>query len=367
MGAQRIEALLAAAAAARWDCIAVVPGPNLVYLTGLHFHLSERPTVAFFARGAPPQLVLPELEIEKGRSAPLRFELHPYDDVRGPAGAIAAARAKLGLDRARTGVEGRRMRFLEVELLGGSARLGNADAVFATLRMRKDAGEIVAMRRAALIAEAALRATLPKLEVGETTEKDLASELTLALLAAGSDPELPFSPFAATGANGANPHAVSGDRAVERGHLLTLDWGAAHLGYFSDITRTYHVAGAPLPDSLERAYDAVRAANEAGRRAVRPGAPGQDVDRAARAAIAEAGLGEFFTHRTGHGLGLEGHEEPDMKEGSLVPLEPGMTFTVEPGVYLPGLGGVRIEDDMVVTQNGGECLTTLDRSLVTVG
>jgi Xaa-Pro dipeptidase len=112
---------------------------------------------------------------------------------------------------------------------------------------------------------------------------------------------------------------------------------------------------------LRRAYDAVKEANAAGRAAASPGKTGQDVDRAARGIINAAGFGGYFTHRTGHGLGLEGHEEPDMKEGETMPLEPGMTFTVEPGIYIPGKGGARIEDDVVITAGGAETMTTLPR------
>jgi Xaa-Pro dipeptidase len=249
---------------------------------------------------------------------------------------------------------------------GEGPRIFDADEVFAELRMRKDADELAAMRDAVAIAEAALAATLPMVRAG-VTEKAIAAELVLQLFRAGSDTGLPFTPIVAAGASGASPHAFPTDNLLMPGDLVTIDWGAASGPYFSDITRTYAVAGAPVHPDLLRAYEAVRAANAAGRAAVRPGATGQDVDRAARGVIEDAGLGEYFTHRTGHGLGLEGHEEPDMKEGSRVPLAPGMTFTVEPGVYIPGLGGVRIEDDVVVTESGGDSLTTLGRELEVVG
>jgi Xaa-Pro dipeptidase len=366
----RVQRLIEQATRAGLEAIAVVPGPNMIYLTGLSFHLSERPTVAFFpVDGAAPVLLVPALEENKAQSAPYEVRLLTYDDVSGPSEAFRRAIEVLGLAGKRLGVEGRRMRFLELDLMAGSdhgPQPVDADLVIAELRMRKDAAEIASMRQAVAIAEQALQATLPLLKPG-LTEKQLATELTLQTLRAGSEPELPFAPLVASGPNGANPHGFPTERVLQPGDLVTLDWGATAGHYFSDITRTYAVAGAPVSDRLKQAYAVVQAANEAGRRAARPGATGQAVDEAARQVVVKAGLGQYFIHRTGHGLGLEGHEEPDMKAGSQLPLEPGMTFTVEPGVYLPGLGGIRIEDDLVITETGSESLTTLPRELVTVG
>lgn len=368
MSPTRVQRLQSQTAAAGLDALAVVPGPNMVYLTGLVFHLSERPTVAFFPAAGAPVLIVPALEAGKAGGAPFECQVFSYDDVAGPAEAFRRALAALDLAGKRLGVEGRRLRFLEIDLLGRSGpgpALVDADGVFAQLRMCKDEAEVAAMRRAAAVAEQALQATLPAVKPGRS-EKQIAAELMLQLLRAGSEPELPFSPLVASGPNGANPHAFPSERILQPGDLVTLDWGATVDGYFSDITRTYAVGGAPVPDELRRAYAAVQAANQAGRAAVRPGATGQDVDRAARQVIEAAGLGQYFIHRTGHGLGLEGHEEPDMKEGNLLALAPGMTFTIEPGVYLPGVGGVRIEDDVVVTPSGAESLTTLPRELITL-
>lgn len=365
----RVQRLQQQVAAAKLDAVAVVPGPNMQYLTGLSFHLSERPTVAFFPADGRPVLVVPALEEGKMQQAPYDVRYFTYDDTSDPARAFAQALEALGAAGKRLGVEGRRMRFLELDLMERSGKtpseVSNADQVFAQLRMRKDSQELEQMRKAVAIAEQALQATLPTIKPG-ATEKEIAAELTLQLLRAGSESELPFAPLAATGPNSANPHAFPSDRATRPGDILILDWGAATGGYFSDITRTYHIGGAPLAPELEKAYQAVQAANQAGRAAAKPGATGQEVDRAARQVIDKAGLGHYFIHRTGHGLGLEGHEEPDMKEGALMPLEPGMTFTVEPGVYIPGVGGVRIEDDVVITQTGSESLTSLPRELTTL-
>jgi Xaa-Pro dipeptidase len=193
------------------------------------------------------------------------------------------------------------------------------------------------------------------------SERQLASELTLQLLRHGSEPEIPFSPIVASGPNSANPHVTPGDRPLSPGDLLVIDWGATVNGYVSDLTRTFAIGE---PDGeLARVAEIVANANAAAREAATPGVPASEVDRAARQLIEQAGYGKFFTHRTGHGLGLEGHEEPYIRADNDQSLEAGMTFTIEPGIYLPDRGGVRVEDDFVITRDGGESLSDLPRQL----
>lgn len=360
MSASRIERLVSLISSNNLAAVALVPGPNMVYFTGLQFHLSERPTVAIFAPGATPVIILPALEADKPDSAPVPFRKFTYTDEQGPAKAFQEACNVLKLNGKLLGVEGRRMRVLETHYLdefASGVKYEMAEPIIAKLRMTKDAGELAAMRKAIAAAEQAVTETLPTIKPG-LTEREIASELMVRLLKGGSG-ELPFLPIIASGPNGSLPHAFVTDRKVEMGDLITIDWGATYEGYPSDITRTYALG--EVDPELQRAYEAVKAANAAGRATAGPGKTGQDVDRATRAVITEAGFGQYFTHRTGHGLGLEGHEEPDMKEGETMPLEPGMTFTVEPGVYIPGKGGVRIEDDMVITEDGVETMTTLPR------
>ena len=369
MTPDRLGRLTAAAAAAGLDALGVVPGPNLIYLTGMSFHLSERPVMAFFPVAGTPVLVVPALEETKARGAPFECRVVTYDDDAGPRAGFAAALGDLAPGERWLGVEGRRIRYLELELMGSSGHpphIFDADVLFADLRLRKDADEVARIRRAVVIAETAFTATLPALRPG-VSEREVAAELVIQLLRAGSDAEIPFAPIVASGTNGALPHAVPTDRRLEPGDVVTLDWGATFEHYASDITRNVVVAGAPPHPDLVRAHEIVRAANEAGRGASGPAHSGADVDRAARSVIAAAGLADCFPHRTGHGLGLEGHEEPQAKATNLAPLLPGMVFTVEPGVYLPGLGGVRIEDDVVVTASGAETLTTLSRDLLSAG
>jgi Xaa-Pro dipeptidase len=269
-----------------------------------------------------------------------------------------------GLDGQQVGVEPRQLRVLELRLLEAAAPRANfvsGEGPLASLRILKDESEITAMRKAVAVAQAALLATLPLIQVG-MTERQLAAELSLQLLRHGSDPELPFSPIVASGPNSANPHAFPTDRSLSSGDLLILDWGASVDGYFSDLTRTFAL-GEPDPE-LARAAQVVAQANAAARALAAPGVTADQVDHTARSVIERAGFGEYFIHRTGHGIGLESHEEPYIRAGNPLPLVPGMTFTIEPGIYLPDRGGVRIEDDIVITPDGNHSLSDLPRDLM---
>jgi len=350
------------------DSLILNAGSSLTYLTGLHFHLSERPVLVFFTPEMAPTIVLPELEKEKLTDLPYEIEAFHYgeDPAQWSKAFLQAVETKQ-LDGKRNGIEPRQLRFLEYSLLLESAPKANFIAVgeaVAKLRMFKDASEINAMRKAAQIAEQALNATLPAIKIG-LSELDLATELTLQLFRAKSDPQMPFSPIVSSGPNSANPHATPSNRKLTSGDLLVIDWGASHTGYISDITRTFAI-GRVGPELL-RIGKIVLEANTAGREIARPGISMEAVDQAARSIIESAGYGQYFTHRTGHGIGMESHEEPYIRQGNSAPLEKGMTFTIEPGIYLPGRNGVRIEDDVVITDTGAECLTSLPREVIQLG
>jgi Xaa-Pro dipeptidase len=349
------------------DAVVLNPGPSLVYFTGLHFHLSERPVVCLIAPDRPVTLVLPELESAKTRSLSYEASVHTYGEDPS-SWPTSFAKVLSGLHpKSRIGVEPRSLRFLELALLRQAlqeAQFESAETVVAELRSRKDEVEIDKMRRATRIAEDAVRETVGRIKRG-STERDIAAELVLQLLRHGSGTELPFQPIVSIGSNAANPHATPTDRAIEDGDLLLIDWGAAWEGYFSDLTRVF--AFGSVDPKLASIAEIVRQANAAGRAAAAPGVPACEVDRAAREVIASAGFADLFTHRTGHGLGLEVHEEPYIRDDNLETLEVGMTFTVEPGIYVPDLGGARIEDDMVITRSGAESLSTIERGLVPIG
>jgi len=264
------------------------------------------------------------------------------------------------------GVEPTRLRYLELNLIENSApqaKIVSAEASLAEMRMRKDPGELALMRRAVDIAQRALTNTLPIIREG-INEHEVAAELTLQLLRAGADAEAPFAPIVSSGPNSANPHATPSDRQLGSGDLLVIDWGAYYQGYCSDLTRTFAIG--EVDPELRKIAKIVKDANQAGRDVCAPGVPAGAVDAAARTVIEKAGYGEYFTHRTGHGLGMEGHEAPYIRAGNPLILEPGMTFTVEPGIYLPDRNGVRIEDNVVITETGCETLSTLPRHLTTI-
>lgn len=358
----RLEKLLAEAGL---DALVLNPGPSLTYLTGLHFHLMERPFLLIFAPGRTPQLVLPELEARKIDDLPFALGAHPYgENPLEWTKAFAAAAHAAALSGKRVGVEPGQMRLLEIGYLEEAVsglRVTPAEDVVARLRMFKDAVEADAMRRAARVAQQALLVTLPQVRLG-MSEQELAGELVIQLLRNGSSPKIPFSPIVSAGPNSANPHATPTKRGLQAGDLLLFDWGAAVDDYYSDVTRTFALG--EVEPELEKIAGIVKEANGAARTAARPGAPMSAVDRAAREVITQAGYGPFFTHRTGHGLGMEGHEAPYIRGDNHQLLEPGMTFTIEPGIYLPGRGGVRIEDDVLITETGAESFTDLDRSLI---
>ncbi len=344
------------------DALAIVPGPNLAYFTGSEFHLSERPVI-LFVQQENAMFVLPELESPK--ISGLDIDYISYDDREGPEPAFAKfskSNRFSGL-----GVESRLIRHLELDLISSSnisSDIVDATDIFAELRMSKSEVEINHMAKAVKIAEESLVSILDKMRAG-VTEKQFAAELVIQLLRNGSDSGLPFSPIVASGVNGANPHHFPTDKEFREGELIIVDWGATHEGYFSDITRTYAI-GNQIDEKLFRAYDAVRLANQTGRSKAAVGVPAGDVDSATRKVIENHGFGEFFTHRTGHGLGLEIHEEPYIKPDNDFVLQKGMTFTIEPGIYIPGLGGIRIEDDVCLKTSGLVSLTSLPRELIIV-
>ncbi len=365
MHADRITRLKQVIKDSELDALALNPGPTLSYLTGLSFHLLERPILALFSADADPTLIVPDLERGKAESTDFDLQLFSYDESASSR-AETFQKACQSLNSYRVGVEPLRMRVMELRLLEEHSRQAtfvSGEVILNELRIIKTPEEIEIMRKAVVAAEEALEAIIPLIRIG-MTERDLEAELTLQLLRAGSESEFPFDPIVAGGVNSALPHATPTERTLQTGDLLILDWGARVNGYISDITRTFALG--EIDEELNTVYEVVRAANKAGRNAVRPGASCGDVDCAARDVIEDAGYGAFFIHRTGHGIGLEAHEPPFIRADNPRILQPGMTFTVEPGIYLPGRGGVRIEDDVLVTSDGVESLTTYTRKLETI-
>jgi Xaa-Pro dipeptidase len=228
-----------------------------------------------------------------------------------------------------------------------------------TLRLRKGDDELDAMREAIRISEAALEEVLVATRT-DMTERELAMHLSLAQSRLGGGHQ-PFAPIVLFGERSALPHGTPSDRKLQGGDLILVDFGTSSAGYISDITRCFHW-GEPTERTRE-IHTIVERANAAAREAAGPGVPCEEVDRAARSVIEEAGYGEYFIHRTGHGIGLGGHESPYIVKGNTQELAPGMTFTIEPGIYIPSEVGVRIEDNMLITEDGATSLTSYPREL----
>ena len=347
------------------DAVVLNPGQTLTWLTGLQFHLMERPVLGLFSADGSVRMVLPNLE--KAKLQKLNFELMVASYGDDPATwdeVFAEGFAGLDGKKLKFGVEPTRLRLLELGFLQRAlpeVEVVDAGALLAELRMCKDEDEIAKMRQAALIAQKALLETLKTVEVGQT-ESQIASELMVQLYRAGCDPDLPFSPIVSTGENSANPHASPSERVLREGDILLIDYGASYQGYFSDITRSFFCG--EVEEEFRTIAGLVHDANHAARLGGKLGMTAGAIDDLARGVIADGGYAEQFFHRTGHGLGMETHEAPYMFAGNPLVLKEGMVFTIEPGIYLTGRGGIRIEDDVVVTKDGLRSLTDLPRRVL---
>ncbi|MER5992904.1 aminopeptidase P family protein [Streptomyces viridosporus] len=369
----RMERAARQAAEAGLAGLLVAPGPDLVWLTGYTpTAVTERLTLLVLAAGRDPVLVVPTLEAPDAERAPgaRALTLRDWTDGKDPYAVTAALLDPEGLLRGPKGGGGALLGISDntwaLHLLGLQKALPGTSYASLTealpmLRAVKDAAELDLLAAAGAAADAAFE-EIRQVAFAGRRESDVAADLA-ALLRRFGHSRVDFT-IVASGPNGANPHHEVGDRVIERGDMVVLDFGGLKDGYGSDTSRTVHV-GEPT-DEERRVHDLVREAQEAGFRAVRPGVACQEVDRAARAVIADAGYGEYFIHRTGHGIGVTTHEPPYMIEGEERPLVPGMCFSVEPGVYLPGRFGVRIEDIVTVTGDGGRRLNNTAREMVIV-
>lgn len=363
----RIARLQEAVRASEAELFVLMPGASLTWLTRHGFDAHERVFLLFVPGEGDPCVVLPALEGDNWQHAvPEVDALLPWEDTDGPEGAIAdACRRFDGVEA--VAIEPLGMRYMEYAKLAErlpEVRWVDGGPLMARLRGRKDDEEAANIRRAAGIAEAALEETLQLVRPG-STEREIAAQLTSRMLAKGGE-GISFGPIVLGGPKSALPHGVPDERPVAAGEFLLIDFGTSFGGYHCDITRTF-VVGEPPTDRMREVYEAVRAGNEAGCAACRPGATAHEVHMAAQGPLDKPEFEEFYTHRTGHGMGLDIHEPPSIMEGNHERLEPGVVFTVEPGLYLEGWGGVRIEDDIRITDDGAEILTSFDKQLRIVG
>jgi Xaa-Pro aminopeptidase len=346
------------------DALLVSVGSDLPYLTGYEAMPLERLTMLVVPRDGEATLVIPRLEAPRVVEQPGAFMLRPWNETDDPVAIVAGL-----IGRPAVAAVGDTMwaRFL-VELLGHwpshATRYVRGTTVMNELRMRKDAAEIAALQAAGAAADR----VAAQLHHGDVplvgrTEAEVSADISARLLAEGHD-VVNFA-IVAAGENAASPHHHASSRVIREGELVLCDFGGTMAGYCSDITRCVSL-GAP-PAEVAEAYAVLHAAQAAGVAAGVVGAACQDVDRASRAVIADAGWGEYFIHRTGHGIGMEAHEDPYMVEGNTLPIAAGHAFSVEPGIYVAGRWGMRLEDIVVATDSGPLAMNHADHALVTLG
>jgi len=371
----RLAACRGAIAESGFAALLIGVGPDLRYLTGFVGEPMERLTLLVVPREGPVSFVVPRLEAEKAAATPLvsggSASVVAFDET-DDAAAIVAGILDAGSARAASpGAIGLSDRLWAMHVLGLQAALRGrrfepASAVMRNLRQVKDADEARLLRLAAQAADRTVDGIAAGRLVGRT-EADVSREIRRRLIDEGHD--LADFAIVGSGPNGASPHHDAGDRVIGPGEPVVIDIGGTLAGYLSDTTRTICVAGndggEPEPE-FRRVYDLVREAQARATAAVRPGIPAEQIDAAARGVIAAAGYGEYFTHRVGHGIGLEVHEDPYVVAGNATPLRPGMAFSVEPGIYLPGRWGVRLENIVLCTEGGSEILnrSSLDLRVV---
>jgi D-alanyl-D-alanine dipeptidase len=341
------------------DGVIVTPGPDLLWLTGYQpTAITERLTMLVLAPNVRPTLLVPRLERPDAEAAEGSTGVEMVDWVDG-ADPYAAAGRLLQPD----GQFGLSDSAWAMHLLGLQAALPDTryralGQSLPMMRAVKDANELGRLAMAGAAADATYGEIL-KLRFAGRRETEVAADLARLLREFGHE-QVDFT-VVGSGPNGANPHHEAGDRMIEQGDAVVLDFGGLMYGYGSDTTRTVCV-GEPSAQVRE-VHEVVRRAQQAAFEAVRPGVPCQEIDRVARAVITEGGYGKEFLHRTGHGIGVTTHEPPYMVEGEEQPLRPGMCFSIEPGIYLAGRFGVRIEDIVTVTDSGGERFNNTDHAL----
>ena len=363
--ANRLQRAASEAATAGVAGLVVTPGYDLRYLTGSRAQTFERLTALVVPASGTPTVIAPRMELaalQDSAIGDLGIPIsdwvdgeNPYELVRAALGSpVGALSGTIAVTESMPALHLLPLTELIVPIL--------ATGVLRRLRMVKDASEIDALRKAGAAIDR-VHALVPELLAPGRTEAQVAADIAEAIVAEGHS-EVAFI-IVGSGPHGADPHHECSDRELRAGDIVVVDIGGSYEpGYNSDSTRTYSI-GEPDPDVAQR-ISILEQAQQAAVRAARPGVSAQSVDAAARRVLVEAGMGEAFVHRTGHGIGLSVHEEPYIVEGNDLILEPGMAFSIEPGVYFPGQWGARIEDIVVVTENGCESVNSRPHGLTVV-
>ncbi len=363
----RLSRLAELAGVSGADAVLISPGPDLAYFIGHSIGSHERLTCLVVPATGRPALLVPTLERPGWTGSPVEamdVGIGTWTDGQDPYAALAerlpADARVLAVDYHMPAVHA-----LNARAIVPGSELTLAGETIAELRMRKSEDEVAALAAAGAAIDRVQRRIGEWLRPGRT-ENEVAADIAAAIVAEGH--ARPDFVIVGSGPNGASPHHEASDRVIEPGDVVVVDIGGPMpSGYFSDCTRTYIAGGSTVPDRVREVYEVVRRAQAAGVAAVRPGVTAESIDAASRTVIDQAGFGEYFITRTGHGIGLEVHEHPYMVSGNTITLEEGMAFSVEPGIYLPGEFGVRIEDIVVVGESAGRLMNTAPTELIVVG
>ena len=344
------------------DLMVFVPGSNLAYITGHQFSPSERLLLYCLQSNGQGSYIVPELE-KTTLNVTDDDRIFAYADEKGPHSVLQQLKKQLGLIR-QIGVEEHVMRLFEWKFINelGIHQMMNGTMLLKDLRIEKDAEEIIRLRRAVQVLEESLQATLPSIKAGKK-EIEIAARLEYEMKMRGSQ-GTPFSTIVASGSRGALPHGRASDKVIEDGDFIVIDFGALVDGYVADMTRTIGVGS--VSKQQREVYNVVKDAITQSIRRIELGMRACDIDAIARQIITEAGYGVNFTHRLGHGIGLDGHEDPYIASSNEEKITSGMSFTIEPGIYIEGKFGVRIEDNIVATDQGIKNLMTMDYELIIV-
>jgi Xaa-Pro aminopeptidase len=359
---ERLTQVAEAVRAKGLDVLLLTPGPDLRYVTGYDAKQLERLTCLAVPSDGDPFLLVPALELKAAQASPagaLSLDIVTWQETENPFGIVSRA-----IGDPRSVALSDRMWALHVLQFADAfpaARQHLASAVLSPLRVRKSAAEIQALKAAGEAIDR-VHANVPQWLKPGLTERQVGARIAEAILAEGHV-QVDFV-IVGSGPNAASPHHEVSDRVIRDGDVVVVDIGGTMpSGYCSDCTRTYAMGHAP--DDFAKYYEVLYNAQEAATVSVRPGVTAESVDRTARTVITDAGYGEWFIHRTGHGIGLESHEDPYIVEGNTTPLEPGMAFSIEPGIY-PGPHGARIEDIVICTEDGYQRMNNAPRALVIV-
>ena len=347
------------------DAAFITTPDNVFYVSGFRSNPHERLLGVVIFKDAEPLMICPKMEVPDAKEAGWSFDVVGHQDTDHPWQLLKEAIVAKGVTINQLAIEKSHMTVERLEALQElfpQASFARLDDQLNSMRVVKDESELVILRKAAEYADYAIEVGVSEIAEGKT-ELEILTAIELALKKKGIA-HMSFDTMVLSGPKTASPHGKPGDRKIQKGDFILFDLGVIYKGYCSDITRT--VSFGEPSDAQKEVYEAVRKAEQDAVDAVKPGVRAMDLDKIARDVITQAGYGEFFTHRLGHGLGISVHEFPSVTGNNEMELIEGMVFTIEPGIYDPSITGVRIEDDVVVTKNGVEVLTKYPKELVII-